>query len=93
MMIVYHAGVPIQPSVTQYGFAYVARASVIEEDGEATSFGMLGVFASEDAALTFAIRSASAFVDGESLPKPPYEPLPPKSVSEVDNTAAGQRRG
>lgn len=92
-MIVYHAGVPIQPSVSPHGSAYLARASVLEEDGESTSFGMLGVFASEDAALAFAIRSASAFIDGESLPRPPYEPVPLPLVSDARAAVSEPKKG
>jgi hypothetical protein len=71
-MIFYHHGAAIQPSVTRVGCTYVARASILEEDGEATSLGDLGAFASKDGAYRFAIRCAFAFVDGESLPLPPF---------------------
>ncbi|WP_371884028.1 hypothetical protein [Caballeronia sp. S22] len=72
-MIFYHHGAAIQPSVTRIGRTYVARASILEEDGDATSLGDLGAFASKDCAYQFAIRCAFAFVDGESLPLPPFK--------------------
>jgi|SRR5690349_3368795 hypothetical protein len=72
-MIFYHHGAAIQPSVTRVGRAFVARASILEEDGEATSLGDLGVFASKDGAYRFAIRCAFAFVDGQTLPLPPFK--------------------
>ena len=72
-MIFYHHGAAIQPSVMRVGRTYVARASILEEDGEATSLGDLGAFASKDGAYRFAIRCAFAFVDGESLPLPPFK--------------------
>jgi hypothetical protein len=71
-MILYHRGAAIQPSVTRAGHIFYARASILEEDGEATSLGDLGVFASRDCAYRFAVRCGSAFVDGESLPLPPF---------------------
>ncbi|BCQ29116.1 hypothetical protein NK8_73060 (plasmid) [Caballeronia sp. NK8] len=71
-MIFYHHGAAIQPSVTRVGRAFAARASILEEDGEATSLGDLGLFASKDGAYRFAIRCAFAFVDGETLPLPPF---------------------
>lgn len=75
-MIFYHHGAAIQPSVTRIGRAFVARASILEEDGAATSLGDLGVFASKDGAYRFAIRCAFAFVDGETLPLPPFKVTP-----------------
>lgn len=44
-MLVYHHGVAIQPSVAKSGSTFVARVSILEEDGEATSLGDLGYFA------------------------------------------------
>jgi hypothetical protein len=35
-MVLYHRGAAIQPSVTKEGTAFVARAVILEEDGEAT---------------------------------------------------------
>jgi len=49
-MIFYHHGAAIQPSVTRVGRTYVARASILEGDGHATSLGDLGAFASRDGA-------------------------------------------
>jgi len=71
-MIFYHHGAAIQPSVTRIGNTFIARASILEEDGEATSLGDLGVFANKDGAYRFAVRCATAFVDGKALPLPPF---------------------
>jgi hypothetical protein len=72
-MVLYHHGAAIQPCVTKHGKAFVARASILVEDGEATSLGNLGEFASQECAFAFAVRSATAFVDGEPLPRSPFE--------------------
>jgi hypothetical protein len=39
-MVLYHHGAAIQPCVTKHGKAFVARASILAEDGEATSSGI-----------------------------------------------------
>ncbi|MEM5440058.1 hypothetical protein [Paraburkholderia diazotrophica] len=70
-MLVSHHGVVIKPSVFRNGNLFVARASILEEDGEATSLGDLGHFANRQSAFAFAIRYATAFVDNEPTPKPP----------------------
>jgi hypothetical protein len=70
-MVLYHHGAAIQPCVTKHGKAFVARASILAEDGEATSLGNLGEFVSQECA--FAVRSATAFVDGEPLPRSAFE--------------------
>ena len=75
-MMFYHHGAAIQPSVTRVGRTFVARASILEEDAEATSLLDLGVFASKDGAYRFAVRCAFAFVDGETLPLPPFKVTP-----------------
>ena len=75
-MFFYHHGAAIQPSVTRVGGTFVARASILEEAGGATSLGDLGAFASKSGAYRFAIRSAFAFVDGETLPRPPFNVRP-----------------
>jgi hypothetical protein len=75
-MIFYHHGAVIRPSVTKQGNTFVARASILEEDGEATSLGNLGEFASRGSAFEFAVRSATAFVDGEPLPRSPFRQEP-----------------
>jgi hypothetical protein len=74
-MVLYHHGAAIQPCVTKHGRAFVARASILAEDGEATSLGNLGEFASQECAFAFAfaVRSATAFVDGAPLPRSPFE--------------------
>lgn len=72
-MVIYHSGAAIQPSVTREGRAFTARACILEEDGESTSLGILGRFANKQAAFDFAVRSATAFVNGDPLPRPPFE--------------------
>ena len=74
-MVLYHRGAAIQPSVTREGHAFVARAVILEGDGEATSLGMLGQFASQNSAYEFALRSATAYVDGDPMPRSPFELL------------------
>ncbi|WP_087669739.1 hypothetical protein [Caballeronia humi] len=71
-MVFYHHGAAIQPSVIRVGNTFIARASILEEDGEATSLGNLGQFANRDGAFQFAVRCATAFIDGESMPAPPF---------------------
>ncbi|SAL25134.1 hypothetical protein AWB64_02011 [Caballeronia sordidicola] len=71
-MILYHRGAAIQPSVTRRGHTYIARVSLLEEDGEATSLGDLGEFANYDCAYAFAVRCATAFVDGQPMPRSPF---------------------
>ena len=66
-----HRGIPINPSVTKRGHAFVARVSILEEDGGATSFGDLGHFANRESAFAFAVRCGTAFVDGKPMPFPP----------------------
>lgn len=67
----YHQGVAIQPSVARNGNTFVARVSILEEDGEATELGDLGNFANRQSALAFAARCGTAFVDAEPMPRPP----------------------
>ncbi|MEP9325005.1 hypothetical protein PPMP20_17970 [Paraburkholderia phymatum] len=66
-----HNGVAIQASVSRTGNTFVARVSVLEEDGESTSLGELGQFANRESAFAFAVRCGTAFADQEPLPKPP----------------------
>ncbi|CAD6559106.1 hypothetical protein ACFQ3P_33305 [Paraburkholderia sabiae] len=66
-----HHGVAIQPSVSRAGNTFVARVSILEEDGETTSLGDLGQFANRESAFAFAVRCGTAFADAEPLPKPP----------------------
>ncbi|KQR76268.1 hypothetical protein ASG35_14325 [Burkholderia sp. Leaf177] len=75
-MIFYHRGAAIQPSVIKRGHTFVARVSLLEEDGEATSLGDLGAFANRDCAYAFAVRCAIAFVDGQPMPRSPFNPQP-----------------
>ncbi|MGT2477609.1 hypothetical protein [Paraburkholderia terrae] len=70
-MLFYHHGVAIQPSVARSGNTFVARASILEDDGEATSLGDLGYFANRQSAFAFAVRCTTAFVDDEPLPRAP----------------------
>ncbi|SAL84125.1 hypothetical protein AWB67_06597 [Caballeronia terrestris] len=74
-MILYHRGIAFQPSVSRLGKTFVATASILEEDGHATSLGKLGVFANKDGALGFAVRCATAFIDGDDMPLPPFQPV------------------
>ncbi|MBP0590293.1 hypothetical protein J8I87_11340 [Paraburkholderia sp. LEh10] len=70
-MLFYHHGVAIQPSVARNGNTFIARVSILEEDGEATSLGDLGHFANRQSAFAFAVRCGTAFVDDEPLPRAP----------------------
>jgi hypothetical protein len=72
-MIFYHRGAAFTPLCARVGRTFVATASILEEDGNVTSLGKLGVFASKKGALTFAVRCAAAFIDGEDLPLPPFQ--------------------
>lgn len=72
-MIFYHRGAAFQPLCTRVGRTFVATASILEEDGNATSLGELGVFANRNGALSFAIRCATAFIDGDDMPLPPFQ--------------------
>jgi hypothetical protein len=82
-MIFYHRGAAIQPSVTRAGHLFYARASILAQDGEATSLGDLGGFASRDCAYRFAIRCGFAFVEGESLPPPPFSIQPIQPIQPI----------
>jgi hypothetical protein len=70
-MVIYHGGAIITPIVAPKGTAFEAGAKVSYEDGNEKSLGVLGHFASAQAAMRFAITSATAFVDGDPLPRPP----------------------
>ncbi|MDR5781281.1 hypothetical protein QCE63_17920 [Caballeronia sp. LZ065] len=72
-MIIYHRGAAFQPACRRVGRTFVATASILEEDGHATSLGTLGVFSNRDGALGFAVRCATAFIDGDDLPLPPFQ--------------------
>jgi hypothetical protein len=74
-VIFYHRGAAIQPSVMRQGTSFLARVCILGEDGHATSLSNLGAFANRVSAFQFAIRCASAFVDGQPLPRSPYEAL------------------
>jgi hypothetical protein len=72
-VIFYHHGAAIQPSVVREGNLFLARVCILAEGGEATSLGDLGPFANRISAFDFAIRCASAFVDGVPLPRSPFQ--------------------
>ncbi|MEM5384832.1 hypothetical protein VSR68_14685 [Paraburkholderia phymatum] len=69
----YHHGVAIQPAVARSGNTFVARVSILEEDGELTSLGDLGHFANRQSAIAFAVKCGTAFVDEEPMPRPPCD--------------------
>jgi hypothetical protein len=71
-MVLFHRGAAIQASTIGYGNTFVARACILKEDGESTSLGDLGQFASQTCAYEFAVRCASAFVDGVPMPRSPF---------------------
>ncbi|CAL8480906.1 hypothetical protein [Caballeronia sp. S22] len=73
-----HGDVAIEASVEREGNLYVAKVFILEEDGESTSLGTFGYFASSDAAYSFAMRCGVAFVEGEALPRPPCQTLSPR---------------
>jgi hypothetical protein len=72
-MIFYHRGAAFRPLCTRVGRTFIATASILEEDGNVTSLGELGVFANKKGALNFAVRCATAFIDGEDMPLPPFQ--------------------
>ena len=71
-MVLYHRGAAIAPSSTRCGNTFIARACVLKEDGESVSLGNLGEFASQGCAYEFAVRCATAFVDGTPMPRCPF---------------------
>jgi hypothetical protein len=71
-MVLYHRGAAIQPSSIRSGNTFIARACILKEDGESTSLGNLGQFASQNCAYEFAVRCATAFVDGLPIPRCPF---------------------
>jgi hypothetical protein len=71
-MVLFHRGAAIQASSTRYGNTFVARACILKEDGESTSLGNLGQFASQSCAYEFAVRCATAFVEGVPMPRCPF---------------------
>nr|WP_061166009.1 hypothetical protein [Caballeronia hypogeia] len=73
--IKYHRGAAFHASATRVGNVFMASASILEEDGHSTSLGRLGAFASEDVALGFAVRCATAFIDGDEMPLPPFQTI------------------
>lgn len=81
-MVLFHRGAAIQASTVRHGHMFVGRACILKEDGESTSLGDLGPFASPVCAYEFAVRCASAFVEGAPLPRCPFG-----KSSTVDETA------
>lgn len=71
-MIFCHEGAAIHPSAVRNGNLFLARASILKGDGEATSLDDLGRFANRACAYEFAVRCATAFVDGKRIPRPPF---------------------
>jgi hypothetical protein len=71
-MVLYHRGAAIQPSSIRSGNTFIARACILKDDGESTSLGNLGQFASQTCAYEFAVRCATAFVDGLPIPRGPF---------------------
>jgi hypothetical protein len=59
--------------VASAGRTVMATASILDEDGHATSLGKLGLFANKDGALAFAVRCTTAFIDGDDMPLPPFQ--------------------
>ncbi|OUL94887.1 hypothetical protein CA601_06875, partial [Paraburkholderia hospita] len=57
--------------VARSGNTFVARVSILDEEGEATSLGNLGHFANRQSAFAFAVRCGTAFADDEPLPRAP----------------------
>ncbi|AXF06132.1 hypothetical protein CUJ88_48590 (plasmid) [Paraburkholderia hospita] len=51
---------------------YAATAIVTHRNGQREIFGILGYFASENAACRFAIEYAKAHIDGRRHPRPPF---------------------
>jgi len=74
------------------GKAFVATASILEEDGHVTSLGKLGACANANCAMHFAILSATAFAQNNEMPVPPIRLSashdPRISRCAVCNTAA-----
>ena len=61
--------VPLAPISTP---GYAATVVVTYRNGRRETFGILGYFASESAACTFAIEYAKAHIDGRRRPRPPF---------------------
>jgi hypothetical protein len=75
-MVLYHCGAAIQASSVRHGHTFVARACILKKDGESISLGDLGQFASPVCAYEFAVRCASAYVDGVPMPRRPFGKSP-----------------
>jgi hypothetical protein len=86
-MVLFHRGAAIQASTIRSGHTFVARACILKEDGESTSLGDLGQFASQNCAYEFAVRCASAFVEGLPMPRSPFGNSSPLDQEQVANNA------
>jgi hypothetical protein len=86
-MISYHNGAAIQASTVRMGNVFIARASILEEDGESTSLGDLGVFANREGACQFAVRCAAAFIDGDVMPLPPCRVIMASTANSASRPA------
>lgn len=71
-MVLYHRGAAIWASSTRRGNTFVANVCILKDDGEPISLADLGQFASRSCAFAFAVRCATAFVDGKPLPREPF---------------------
>lgn len=71
-MVLFHLGAAIQASTIRRGNTFVARACILKDDGDSTSLGDLGQFASQSCAFEFAVRCAKAFVEGLPIPLSPF---------------------
>ncbi|MFM0667074.1 hypothetical protein PQQ78_05325 [Paraburkholderia sediminicola] len=88
-MVLIHRGAAIQASTVRHGNTFVARACILKEDGESVSLGDLGQFASRNCAYEFAVRCASAFVDGMPMPRSPFSRS--SELEEAAIAASGKR--
>lgn len=70
-MDMYYGTATIHPVASREGHRFAASAVITYQVGDRKNMGILGQFASEGAACRFAIRSASAYLDGHELPLPP----------------------
>ncbi|MGF6872910.1 hypothetical protein [Paraburkholderia sp. MM5477-R1] len=69
---IHHKEHVIVPLASMSVPGYAASAFVTSPTGKRSAFGILAYFASEKAALKFAIAYAKARIDGEVVPKPSF---------------------
>jgi hypothetical protein len=91
-MVLFHRGAAICPSSMRSGHTFIARVCILKEDGESTSLGNLGQFASQNCAYEFAVRCATAFVEGLPLPRCPFggSPIPDDAAPLMTRSRARQ---